>query len=114
MYTVSAAHSGKGTDATGKAAGQLLNLADLALVFAHLVHTDAKRRASVDLVNVLALGEDFQLALTCGAVGQPRIGARFDGCPVGHDQVLALGRYQCGPEHSLEDICNALSKLRNN
>ena len=85
MYTIHTTHSSKGTNATGKAAGQLLNFTDLTLLAVDLGDRHTKGGGGVDLVHVLALGKDGQLALACWTVGQPRRGAGFDGCPVSDD-----------------------------
>ena len=63
LHAIRPAHGRKGTDAAGKAAGQLLHLADLALVFRYIGNGHAKGRSGVDLVHVLALGEDGQLVV---------------------------------------------------
>ena len=85
MHAIGAAHRGEGTNATGKAAGQLLNFTDLALLPVDLGNRHTKGGSGVDLVHVLTFGKDGQLTLACGAVGKPRCGAGFDGCPIGHD-----------------------------
>ena len=59
MHAIDTAHGCEGANAAGKAAGQLLHLADLALMIVYRIDCHAKRRSRVDLVNVLALGKDF-------------------------------------------------------
>jgi hypothetical protein len=59
VNAVNAPHGSESTFGTRESAGQLLHLADLALVLGDIVHGHAEGRSRVDLVDVLAGAEQF-------------------------------------------------------
>ena len=107
MNAVDAAHGREGAHAAGKAAGQLLHLADLALVLVHLIDRHAEGGSGVYFVNVLPGAEQFQLGVALA--GQPRVHARLDGRPVGGHQHLAGGGQHGRAQHPLQHVRDALA-----
>jgi len=110
VNAVDAPHGSEGAHAAREAAGQLLHLADLALVLGDLVHGHAEGRHGVDLVNVLAGAKQFQLVVA--GTGQPRVHARLDGRPIRRHQHLAGRRQQGRAQHPLQHVRDALAVAR--
>ena len=116
-HTVDASHRRERADAAREAAGQLLNLADLALrglavavVFGlDVVIGTVEGAGCVDDVRVEARLENVQLGLA--RTGQPRVNPSLNGRPVRDDELPTLGRDQRRPQHPAQNVGNALAEL---
>ena len=109
---VDAAHAGEGTHAAGETAGQLLHLADLALILVHIIIADVEGCRGVVLVHVLAAREDAQLLCAAVGVRRPRRHPRLNGSPVGHHQPLAFRSHQRRAQHPLQHVRDPAPELR--
>ena len=111
-HVVDAAHAGEGTDTAGKATGEFLHLANLALILVHIIVADVEGRRGVVLVHILTAREDAQLLRAAVGVRRPRRHPRLDGGPVGHHQPLAFRCHQRRAQHTLQHVGDARAELR--
>ena len=79
MYAVGPTKHLKGASPAQKAKGQLLHLADLALIAGYCLVRHPKGGRGIDFVRVKAGAEHVQLGLAGGALGQPRMHAALNG-----------------------------------
>ena len=114
MYTIDAAHCGKRAHAATIAAGQLLHLADLALLLVDLLDRGVEGLAGVVLVDVGAGAEQVQLGFRGGVCRQPRVHPRLNGRPIRYDQHMPRRRRKRRPKHSLQNVGHSLAELRDN
>ena len=94
MYAVGAPEHLKGASPAQEAKGQLLHLADLALVAGHLGVRHPKGGRGIDFIRIKAGAEHVQLGLTGGALGQPRMHTALNGRPIVGDQDMPRLGYQ--------------------
>ena len=75
-----------------------MHLADLALVFVNVFDRHTECGSSIDLVDVLPSAEQFELV--AAAQRKPRVDARFNGRPIGCDELLTVSRDQRRAQHT--------------